>query len=191
MIRRREFITLLSGATAWPLAASAQTGSMRRIGVLMNLAADDPESTARLATFLQALQARGWTDGRNVHIDVRWGAADDDRMRKYAMELVALMPDVILAAAGSTVAPLLQATRTVPIVFAQTADPVGVGYVASLARPGGNATGFSQFEYSTKRQMAGAAQGVCAAPLARRSASGSNRVAAVRRDSDRGVVIRG
>ena len=120
---------------------------MRRIGVLMSLAADDPEGQARIAAFLQGLQQLGWTDGRNVRIDTRWGAGDAERIRRYAAELVALAPDVILASGGSIVGPLLQATRTVPIVFTQTSDPVGAGFVESLARPGGNATGFTSFEY--------------------------------------------
>ena len=121
-IGRREFITLLGGAAAaWPLAARAQQAErMRRIGVLMNLAADDPEGQARIAAFLQGLQQLGWTDGRNVRIEYRWGAGDADRIRRYAAELVALAPDVILAAGGSAVGPLLQATRTVPIVFVQS-----------------------------------------------------------------------
>jgi putative ABC transport system substrate-binding protein len=146
---RREFISLLGGAAAaWPLAARAQqTGPVRRIGVLMSLAADDPEMKARLAAFLQGLQELGWTDGRNVRIDTRSTAGDAERIRRYAAELVALAPDVILAAGGQVVGGLLQATRTVPIVFTQTPDPVGAGFVASLARPGGNATGFTQFEY--------------------------------------------
>ena len=146
MIRRRAFITLLGGAAAWPLAARAQQGErVRRIGVLMSTSQDNPEGQARLAAFLQELQQLGWTDGRNIRIDTRWGA--DDR-RKSAKELVALTPDVILASTGSTVAALQQATRTVPIVFSITLDPVGSGFVASLARPGGNTTGFMQFEYS-------------------------------------------
>jgi putative tryptophan/tyrosine transport system substrate-binding protein len=145
---RREFITLLGGAAAWPLAARAQQGErIRRIGVLMNLAVDDPESQARNAAFLQALQQLGWTDGRNVHIDTRWAAAGADRFRRYAAELVALAPDVILASSNPGVAALQQETRNVPIVFVLVVDPVGSGYVASLARPGGNATGFLLFEY--------------------------------------------
>ena len=121
---------------------------MRRIGVLMASAADDPESQARIAAFLQGLQQLGWTDGRNVRIDTRWATTDADDIRRHAAELVALAPDVILAATGTaTVAPLLQATRTVPIVFVQVIDPVGAGFVASLARPGGNATGFTIYEY--------------------------------------------
>ena len=113
----------------------------------MTLAADDPEAQARIAAFLQGLQQLGWTDGRNVRIEYRWGAGDADDIRKYAAELVALAPDVILAAGSAAVAPLLQATRTVPIVFVHVADPVGAGFVDSLARPGGNATGFTSFEY--------------------------------------------
>jgi putative ABC transport system substrate-binding protein len=148
-IGRRYCITLLGGAAAvWPLAARAQQGErMRRIGVLMTLAADDPEGQARLTAFVQGLQELGWTDGRNVRIDYRWPAGDAERTRRYATELAALAPDVILAGGGSVVPSLLQATRTVPIVFTQTPDPVGAGFVNSLARPGGNATGFLLYEY--------------------------------------------
>jgi hypothetical protein len=147
-IRRRDFITLLGGAAAWPLATQAQQPErMRRIGVLMNLAADDTEAQARLAAFSQGLQELGWTVGRNVQIDYRWGAADPNHVPKGALELVALAPDVIMATSSPATAALLQATRTVPIVFVQVADPVGAGLVASLAQPGGNATGFSAFEY--------------------------------------------
>src|SRR5262245_19154486 len=120
---------------------------MRRIGVLMHLASDDPEAQARIAAFTQGLQEQRWSVGRNVQIDYRWAAGDAERGRKHAAELVALGPDVILAAGGAVVGPLLQVTRTVPIVFAQTPDPVGAGFVASLARPGGNATGFTIFEF--------------------------------------------
>jgi len=146
---RREFIMLAGGATiTWPLTARAQQPErVRRIGVLMALAADDPQGQARLVAFVQGLQESGWTDGRNVRIDTRWAAGDADRFRRYAAELVALAPDVILASGGTGVGALLQATRTVPIVFAQTNDPVGAGYVDSLARPGGNATGFTNMEY--------------------------------------------
>src|SRR5665811_629353 len=145
-MRRREFITLLGGAAAWPLAARAQQpGGMRRIGVLMNLAADDPEATARLGAFLQGLQELGWKIGGNVKIDTRWSAGDVDRYRSYAAELVALAPDVILAANGPIVGALQKASLTVPIVFANAVDPVSGGWVASLARPGGNATGFTSF----------------------------------------------
>ena len=149
-MKRREFIALLGGAAAaWPLAARAQQGErVRRIGVVMPSAADDPEFQARITAFLQGLAQLGWLDGRNVRIDTRWGVADADRIRKYAAELVALAPDVILANSSAAVAPLLQATRTVPIVFTTVADPVGAGYVDSLARPGGKVTGFIVFEYS-------------------------------------------
>ena len=148
-MKRREFITLLSGAAASPLAARAQqTERVRRIGVLMAMKADDPESQARLAAFAQGLQQSGWTIGQNVHVDYRWSGGNAGNMRKYAVELVALAPDVILAHSSAVVAPLLEATRTVPIVFTTVADPVGAGYVDSLARPGGNATGFVVFEYS-------------------------------------------
>jgi putative tryptophan/tyrosine transport system substrate-binding protein len=150
-LRRREFITLLGGAAAaWPLTARAQQPGepMRRIGVLMATAADEPESQARLAAFLQGLQQLGWTDGRNVQIDYRWSAGDAARLRRDAAELVALAPDVVLAGVGATATTLLEASRTVPIVFAQGIDPVGAGLVESLARPGGNGTGFIQFEYS-------------------------------------------
>ena len=148
MIRRREFIMLLGGAAAWPLAAGAQQPQkMRRIGVLINTAADDPEGQSRVAAFLQGLQELGWTDGRNVRIDTRWVAGDAARGRSYAAELVALAPDVILASASPAVLALQETTRTVPIVFAQVIDPVGAGFVESLARPGGNTTGFTQFEY--------------------------------------------
>jgi putative ABC transport system substrate-binding protein len=150
-MRRREFITLL-GATAtpllWPLAAGAQQGErMRRIGVLTPFAADDPEAKARVEAFVHALQQLGWSEGRNLQIDIRWGAGDAERTRHYAAELVALAPDAILAGGGATVGPLLQATRGVPIVFTLTPDPVGSGFVDSLAHPGGNATGFTNFEY--------------------------------------------
>src|SRR5271167_4920256 len=149
-MRRREFIALLGGtAAAWPLAARAQQADrVRRVGVLMSRAAGDPEEQARFAGFLQGLQKLGWTDGRNVRIDYRWAAAEADRSRTYAAELVALAPDVILASGSTSVAALLQTTRTVPIVFVNVIDPVGAGYVARLARPGGNATGFTAFEYS-------------------------------------------
>jgi ABC-type uncharacterized transport system substrate-binding protein len=147
-MRRRKFITLLGGAAAWPLAARAQQSErMRRIGVLTSLASDDPESMARIAAFLQGLQELGWSVGRNVRIDYRWGAGDAERARRHAEELVALAPNVILANGGSIMAPLQQVTRTVPIVFAAVADPVGSGFVSSLARPGGNSTGFANFEY--------------------------------------------
>jgi putative ABC transport system substrate-binding protein len=147
-MRRREFITLIGGAAAaWPLAARAQP-AMPVIGLLMNLTADDPEGQARHAAFLQELQGFGWTVGRNLRIDTRWGVVDADRIHKDAADLAALAPDVILALGTATVVALLQATRTVPIVFANVVDPVGAGLVESLAHPGGNATGFTTFEYS-------------------------------------------
>jgi len=148
-MRRREFLGVLGGASvAWPLAARAQpVERMRRIGVLMNVAADDPVGQARNAAFLQGLQQLGWSDGRNVRIDARWAAGKADDIRKYAAELVALAPDVVLAAGSASAGPLLQLTRTVPIVFVHSPDPVGAGFVESLARPGGNATGFTLFEY--------------------------------------------
>jgi putative tryptophan/tyrosine transport system substrate-binding protein len=149
-LKRRDFITLVGGAVvAWPLAARAQqSGRMRRIGVLMSQSADDPDALAWIAAFAQGLQERGWSVGGNVRIDYRWGAGDLDRFRKYAAELVALAPDVILATAASIVGALQQASRTVPIVFVTTVDPVGSGLAESLARPGGNATGFTSFEFS-------------------------------------------
>ncbi len=148
-MRRREFISLLGGVAAWPLTARAQQGErVRRVGVLMSLAADDSESSARLTAFVQGLQQLGWTDGRNVRIDTRWAAGDADRGRKYAAELVALAPDVIITDTSFNVAAVQQATRTVPIVFGGVIDPVGAGLVDSLARPGGNTTGFTAFEYA-------------------------------------------
>ena len=169
-MRRREFIAALGGAAAsWPLAARAQQGErMRRIGVLLPAAADDAEFQARVGAFLQALALLGWTIGRNVRIDTRWATTNAADIRRHAAELVALAPDVILAHGASTVGPLLQATRTVPIVFPVVADPVGAGFVDSLARPGGNATGFMTVRIQHGREMAGAAQ----ADRAGRDASG-------------------
>ena len=142
-MKRREFITLLGGAAAWPLAARAQQGErMRRIGVLMSLAADDPEGQTRIKVFEQGLNELGWSVERNLRIDYRWGAGDTNR----AAELLALAPDVVVAV-GSTAMGALQATRSVPVVFVQVGDPVGAGFVESLSRPGGNATGFTVFEY--------------------------------------------
>ena len=148
-LKRREFITLLGGASAaWPLVARAQQAErMRRIGALIPLAADDPEALGRITAFVQGLQQLGWTDGRNVRIIARWAAGNADNFRKYAAELVALAPDAILATSTPAVLALQQATHTVPIVFVQVIDPVGAGMVASLARPGGNTTGFMSFEY--------------------------------------------
>ena len=148
-LKRREFITLLGGAAMqWPLAARAQQPErIRRIGVLMPAAADDRDAQDRLASFLQGLQQSGWSVGRNVRIEYRWSASDMESMRKSAVELVALAPDVILANGSAAMGPLLRVTRSVPIVFAAVADPVGAGYVNSLARPGGNATGFVLYEF--------------------------------------------
>jgi putative ABC transport system substrate-binding protein len=146
---RRELIALFGSAAAtWPLAVRAQQPErMRRIGLLMNLAADDPESQRRVTAFVQGLQELGWTDGRNVQIDFRWGASDADRYRRYAAELVGLSADVILAHGSATVQALQETTQTIPIVFVSVIDPVGIGIVANLARPGGNATGFALIEY--------------------------------------------
>ena len=148
MIRRREFVTLVGGAAAWPLAAWAQQRERtRHIGFLIGLPADDPEGHARHAAFLQGLQELGWTVGRNLRMDYRSAGGGADLYPKYAAELVALAPEVIVTGGTAALAALLQATRTVPIVFANAADPVGAGYVASLARPGGNATGFMNNEF--------------------------------------------
>ncbi len=148
-MRRREFITVIGAAAAWPLAGHAQQSErVRRIGVLMSQSADDPNGLAWISAFAQGLQERGWTIGGNVRIEYRWGGGDLDRFRKYAAELVALSPDVIVATAGSIVGALQQVSRTVPIVFVTTVDPVGGGWVESLARPGGNATGFATYEFS-------------------------------------------
>jgi putative ABC transport system substrate-binding protein len=145
-MKRRELIAVLGGAAAWPLAARAQkTDRVRRIGVLLGAGTVDRDGY--LAAFLQGLQQLGWSDGRNVQLDIRRGAGDADDLRKYAAELAVLAPDVILAS-GAAVEPMLRATRTVPIVFALVIDPVGGGFVGSLSRPGGNATGFMLFEYS-------------------------------------------
>jgi putative tryptophan/tyrosine transport system substrate-binding protein len=173
---RREFITLLGGvAAAWPLAALAQQAErMRRIGVLMTMNADDPQSQPRLTAFAQGLQQLGWTVGQNVRVDYRWGGGNADASRKYAAELVALAPDVILAHSSGALAPLLQVTRTVPIVFTTVADPVGAGYIESLARPGGNATGFASFEYGTSAKWL---------ELLKQIAPGVTRVAVLREPS--------
>jgi putative ABC transport system substrate-binding protein len=149
-MRRREFITAIAGsAAAWPLAAHAQQPDrMRRIGVLMNRAANDSEGQARLAAFQQSLQQLGWSDGHNVRIDTCWGADDVDSERRCAAELVALAPDLILAAGTLSVAALQRETRSIPVVFSNVTDPVGAGFVDNLARPGGNVTGFMLYEYS-------------------------------------------
>jgi putative ABC transport system substrate-binding protein len=148
-MRRREFITLLGGAAAWPLAARAQQGErMRRIGVFVYYAADDPESSARLGAFRQGLQALGWTENRNLRIEVHRYLGDPDRIRAAAAELVGLVPEVILTYGPAGVAALRRETRSIPIVFTQVTNPVGAGFVASMARPGGNITGFTSFELS-------------------------------------------
>jgi putative ABC transport system substrate-binding protein len=147
-VNRRDFITLLGGAVAWPLAARAQQAQRaRRIGVLMPLAAADPEAQTRLAAFAQGLERLGWTIGRNIRIETRWTAGDPERIRTGVAELLALEPDAILATGSTTVGPLRRATRTVPIVFVTVPDPVGAGFIANLARPGANVTGFIAFEY--------------------------------------------
>jgi putative tryptophan/tyrosine transport system substrate-binding protein len=148
-MRRREFITLLGSAVVWPLAARAQQGDrVRRIGVLMPTAESDPEAKARLSGFTQALAEAGWSDGRNLRVDVRWAAGNVDLMRRFAKELVDLRPEMILAATTPATAALQRETRTIPIVFVSVSDPVGAGFVASLARPGGNLTGFISEEAS-------------------------------------------
>jgi putative tryptophan/tyrosine transport system substrate-binding protein len=147
-MKRREFIAGLGSAAVWSVAASAQSReSMKRIAIFTALAADDPEMLTRISAFLQGMQELGWVVGRNLRLEYRFGAGDDGLIRKYATELAALSPDAILAASGFLVGPLLQASRSVPIVFTATTDPVGAGYVASLSRPGGNATGFSVYEF--------------------------------------------
>jgi putative ABC transport system substrate-binding protein len=172
-MKRREFITLFGGAAAtWPLAARAQQSEQkRRVGVLMGLAADDTEAQDRIAAFEQGLQQLGWIDGSNLQIDYRRGAGGTDLTRRYADELVALAPDVILASGGTVMGALLQATRTVPIVFTQTPGPVAAGFVASLARPGGNATGFTTSEYGVSGKWL---------ELLKEIAPGVNRVAVLR-----------
>ena len=147
-MKRREFIMLLGGAAAWPLVVRAQQPErMPRIGVITNFSADDPATQPRLTAFVERLQQLGWTDGRNVRIDIRWSTGDAERTRSDVAELVALACDVILSVGSPTTALLLRATRTVPVVFVQVADPVGAGFAASLAQPGGNATGFAIYEY--------------------------------------------
>lgn len=136
-MRRRDFVGLSSGLAVWPLAARGQQERMQRIGMLMTLPADDPEAQRRVAAFVQELQRLGWTEGRNMRLERRWDAGDPERARKYSAELVGLTPDVVLAPGSVTVAPLLQLTRSIPIVFVHVPDPVGAGYVTSLAHPGG------------------------------------------------------
>jgi putative ABC transport system substrate-binding protein len=198
-MQRREFITVLGGAAAWPLAARAQQPErMRRIGVLIGSAADadadDTDAQARLAAFLQGLAQLGWTDGRNVRIEIRRGGGDAERIRQYAAKLVALAPDVILTSGATPMTPLLQATRTVPIVFVGFADPVGAGVVDSLARPGGNATGFILFEYSLSGKWLELLKQIAPGVTRAGGHSGSRhflRDRPVRRDPVRGAVVRG
>ena len=196
VIRRREFITLLGGvAAAWPLAARAQPSDrMRHIGVLMNTGPEDPEGKTRNVAFERALQELGWTDGRNVRIDYRWGAGDADRIRRYAVELVSLSPDVILTVGSATAGPLLQATRTLPIVFVQAPDPVGAGFVDTLARPGGKCHRLYPVRIRHQREMAGITQRDRAGRDASGGPSGcchSRRDRPVGRDPVRGAVVRG
>jgi putative tryptophan/tyrosine transport system substrate-binding protein len=172
-MRRRDFIKgIIGSASTWPLAARAQQpNKMRRIGVLMSAAADDPIAQSSTAAFAQGLQQLGWEVGRNVQIDTRWGAGDTERFRKYAAELVALAPDVLVGSAASIVADLQQASHTIPIVFVTTIDPVGSGLVASLPHPGGNAIGFIAFEFSLSAKLL---------ELLKEIAPGVNRVAVLR-----------
>ena len=190
-MKRRDFIALLGGAAvAWPLAASAQQGErMRRIGVLMNTT-ENEDQQASVAGFRQVLQQLGWSEGRNLRIDIRWGEGRAAEIRRHAGELAALAPDVLFCTGTAGLAPLLQATRTIPIVFVEVADPVGAGYVDSLAQPGGNVTGFLQFEYSlsgkwlellkeiTPRNASGGASGcrhqLRDRPIRRHSGGGTN-----------------
>ena len=194
-MKRREFMALLGGAAAaWPLAARAQQPErMRRIGVFINPVADDPVTQARLAAFVEGLQQLGWTDGRNLRIDTRWSAGNPDDTRKYAAELVALAPDVILVNGSAAAGPLLQVTRTVPIVFVNVVDPVGAGFVKSLSRPDGNATGFIAFEYGLSGKwlelLKEIAPGVTRAAVIRGSPNLGDRP--VRCNPGRGTVIRG
>jgi putative tryptophan/tyrosine transport system substrate-binding protein len=146
-MKRREFLGVLGGAAVWPVVGRTQE-RVRRVGVLSNLGADDAEMRNRTGAFVERLQELGWTVGRNLQIDYRWSNGNSERLRAHAAELVALAPDVVLATSGVSILPLLEANRSVPIVFAQTIDPVGLGVVESLSRPNGNVTGFTQFEYS-------------------------------------------
>src|SRR5262249_45965209 len=194
-IRRRQFITLVAGAAAWPFKARAQQGArVRRIGMLLNTAADDTVFQARVGAFLQGLALLGWTIGHNVRIEIRWSGGKADEARRYATELAALAPDVILAHGVSSVRPLLQATRTVPIVFPIASDPVGAGLVESLARPGGKRHRLYVIRIPPQREMAGVAQRHRARCDASGGSSGPDtrgRIKRVCRHSGRGVVARG
>jgi putative tryptophan/tyrosine transport system substrate-binding protein len=194
-MKRREFILALGGAAATcPLAARAQQPErMRRIGVLMNASADDKDGQARIIAFVQALQEFGWTDGRNARLDIRWGAGDGERYRRYATELVALAPDVILAPTSPVVAALQRVTSTVPVVFTGVIDPVGAGFVANLARPGGNDR-LRSFRIRRQREMARTAQRDRARRHARGDPSGpvhSSRDRPACRDAGGGAVTWG
>jgi ABC-type uncharacterized transport system substrate-binding protein len=148
-MRRREFITLVGGsAAAWPFAARAQQGDRMRIGVLIQVAEGDLQARVEVAAFLRELQKLGWSDGHNLRVDIRWGDGEPDRIRKHAVELIALAPEVVLGTGGTVVGALQQASQQVPIVFVNVTDPVGRGYVATLARPARNATGFTSFEFA-------------------------------------------
>jgi putative ABC transport system substrate-binding protein len=178
-MRRREFLSLVGGVSVWwPLAARAQK-RVRRLGVLMNLLANDTVAKARIGAFQQGLQQLGWTEGRNLQIDYRWTVGGGDELSRYAAELVALAPDAILATGSPPMVALQRATRTVPIVFVLVADPVGAGFVESLARPGGNATGFTPFEYSTSAKWL---------ELLREIAPGVTRVAVLREANNPGGI---
>jgi putative tryptophan/tyrosine transport system substrate-binding protein len=170
-VKRRQFISLLGGvAAAWPLAARAQQGErMRRIGVLNNIAADDPDAPVRVAALAQGLQELGWTIGRSLRIEYRWSAGDADRIRRYAAELAALSPDLMIAYGGAHAAAVQRAAPTVPIVFLSVNDPVAAGLVANLARPGGTATGFTNFEYSTSAKWLELLKQIAPVSRARRS----------------------
>ena len=163
-MKRREFITLLGAPLAWPLAARAQQGErVRRIGVLTAYSESDPEAQARVGAFREGLQKLGWAEGRNIRIDTRWATSDAALMQRFAKELVALQPELILSSSRPTTAALLHQTRTIPIIFAIVADPIGSGFVASFPQPGGNVTGFTDIRADDRGQVAGAAQGDCAA----------------------------
>src|SRR5262249_44939257 len=198
-MRRRDFIGVVVGLAAWPIAARAQKrGEIRRIGVLMNRAADDPQGQARLLAFRHALQQLGWSDGYNMRIETRWGEDDVERERKYAAELVALAPDVILASGSLSVAALQRVTHTLPIVFAAVSDPVGAGFVDTLSWPGGNTTGFMLFEYSLSgkwlellKQVAPTQAGIVRVPnLPSAPAEFASRaVAAFARSANNGLIL--
>src|SRR6516225_218081 len=148
-MRRREFISVLGSAAAWPVAVRALQGErMRRIGILAGLPENDPEAQARVAAFVQRLDEPGWTRGRNIHVDIRWSGGVSDDLRRFAGELARLNPDLLMATGGASLGPLVEATQTVPIVFAHVPDPLGAGFIDSLSRPGGNVTGFASFDYA-------------------------------------------